>query len=66
LQPIDKFIELPSVQLNKMEAEKILKGQFIQNRYPIETSLLKLYDNNGKFLGIGILERNKIRPKRLL
>lgn len=66
LQPIDKFIELPSVHLTKIEAEKISKGQFIQNRYPIEMSLLKLYDNNGNFLGIGALDQNKIRPKRLL
>ncbi|ADD02448.1 tRNA pseudouridine synthase B [Thermoanaerobacter mathranii subsp. mathranii str. A3] len=66
LQPIDKFIKLPSVHLNKIEAEKILKGQFISNRHSIETSFLKLYDNNGKFLGIGVSERNKIRPKRLL
>ncbi|MFV9567507.1 tRNA pseudouridine(55) synthase TruB [Thermoanaerobacter mathranii] len=66
LQPIDKFIKLPSVHLNKIEAEKILKGQFISNRHSIETSFLKLYDNNGKFLGIGVSERSKIRPKRLL
>ena len=65
-EPIDKFIPLPSVQLNKIEAKKILKGQFIKNNSLLETSFLKLYDNNGKFLGIGVLEENKIRPKRLL
>ncbi|AAM24612.1 MAG: tRNA pseudouridine synthase B [Caldanaerobacter subterraneus] len=65
VQPVDKFIKFPSVELDEVSSNKILNGQFIRNTYNVENSLVKLYDNHGIFIGIGVAEGEKIRPKRL-
>ncbi|AIS52478.1 tRNA pseudouridine synthase B [Thermoanaerobacter kivui] len=66
IQPVDIFLDMPSAKLTALDSDRILKGQFIKNSYGIETSPFKLYDNNGKFIGIGVLHQDKIRPKRIL
>jgi tRNA pseudouridine55 synthase len=63
--PVDTFLKLPSIILDAHSSSKILKGQPVKNVYDIENSHVKLYDEQGNFIGIGVAEKKNIRVKRL-
>lgn len=71
LLPIDSLLQnYPSISLNDTESLFILQGKLIHNKnIPDITSRTKirLYNNNGLFLGLGeITETGAIAPKRLV
>ncbi|MGB9779344.1 MAG: tRNA pseudouridine(55) synthase TruB [Caldanaerobacter sp.] len=63
--PVDTFLKLPSVVLDRHSSSRILRGQPVENIYNIENSQVKLYDGHRNFIGIGVAEKKRIRVKRL-
>lgn len=68
LLPVDSAIEsMPKVILNADAAYYLLQGQPVWQAGKIPDGDLRLYDGEGKFLGLGYLQLDgKIAPKRLL
>lgn len=68
LLPVDSAIaDLPSIELDADAAYFLLQGQAVWVPGKIPQGDLRLYDENGRFLGLGYrLSNGKIAPKRLL
>lgn len=68
LAPPDSAVaDLPTVTLDKDAAYYLLQGQSVWKNGKIPAGLLRLYDENGSFLGLGELQSDgKIAPKRLM
>ncbi len=46
--------------------ELIVSGEGFSNGLPVKTDFVKVIDKNGKFIGIGGVDKGYIRPKRVL
>lgn len=66
LYDVDYALDMQSIKLLVDDCQKILNGQYVYNIYNANELYVKLYDHNNKFIGIGITDNNKIRPKRIL
>lgn len=68
LAPPDSAVDfLPEVTLDTDAAYYLLQGQAIWKHGKIPAGLLRLYDAEGRFLGLGELQPDgKIAPKRLM
>jgi tRNA pseudouridine55 synthase len=70
LLPIDALLDaLPEVHLNEQAALSLMKGQAVT----VESAGLgqksgehRLYDHEGRFIGVGVLEDDALRAKRLI
>jgi tRNA pseudouridine55 synthase len=67
LLPLDQALQhFPEVQLSANTTFYLRQGQSVLVPHAPTTGIVRLYDPNRKFLGIGyILEDGKIQPKRL-
>jgi tRNA pseudouridine55 synthase len=68
LLPPDRAVEhLPAVRLQAADAERVRHGQPVQAEASRETTRCRLYDDKGRFFGIGELSpEGFVRPRRLL
>lgn len=68
LLPVDALIEaLPKVMLDSESAHYIKQGQAIWRAKQMTGAILRLYDDQDRFLGIGeVMLDGKIAPKRLV
>lgn len=67
LQPVDTaLIDLPGVELGETSAYYLLQGQAVMVPKAPDAELLRLYDEEGQFLGVGAtLPDGRVGPKRL-
>lgn len=67
LQPVDTaLIGLPAVELGETSAYYLLQGQAVMVPKAPDAELLRLYDEEGRFLGVGAtLPDGRVGPKRL-
>ena len=67
LRPIDEAIsDWPEVSLNAQQAFYLLRGNPVQAQIPDEPGLIRLYDENRHFLGLGEgLDDGRLAPRRL-
>lgn len=64
---MDRVLSLPSIYLSSTDYKKIIHGQSIKNNYLDENSkIVKMYNPNNLFVGIGKIENSKIYVERLL
>lgn len=68
LLPVDVAVQdLPEVHLDEASAHYLMQGQQVWKAGVIPSSLFRLYDQAGVFLGLGEqTDEGKIAPKRLL
>ncbi len=68
LLPPDRAVEhLPAVRLQAADAERVRHGQPVQAEASRKTTRCRLYDDKGRFFGIGELSpEGFVRPRRLL
>ena len=69
LLPVDHLIKhIQAIHLNQIDAKKIINGQFVDyNGAQQEEGLIRIYTNEGVFVGIGSIDSSKkISAKRLL
>jgi tRNA pseudouridine55 synthase len=67
LLPVDStIVSLPRHLLNDTQAELIMHGQPIYTEKQAELGLVRLYNEQGLFLGVGEQQFDKLVPKRLL
>ena len=67
LRPIDEAIsDWPEVSLNAEQAFYLLRGNPVQAQIPEASGLIRLYDENRRFLGLGEgLGDDRLAPRRL-
>ena len=62
---IEKFFEeKPQTKLNKKNLQLFLNGVLLENDY--SDGIIRIYDEDNKFIGIGICEKNKLKRKIVL
>ncbi|MGB9678623.1 MAG: tRNA pseudouridine(55) synthase TruB [Thermoanaerobacteraceae bacterium] len=66
LYDVDYGLEMESIKLDYEDSLKISHGQLIQNKYTPFIGYVKIYDYQNLFLGVGISDENKIKPKRMI
>ncbi|SNX55471.1 tRNA pseudouridine(55) synthase TruB [Thermoanaerobacterium sp. RBIITD] len=67
LLDMDSILSLPSVYLDYIDSKKIMHGQCIENKYLFNTEkIVKLYNSDKMFIGIGNIRNSKIYVERLL
>jgi tRNA pseudouridine55 synthase len=68
LLPADRALEhLPTVRLDAVDSERMRHGQAVQAEASREAVRCRLYDDKGRFFGIGELSpEGCVRPRRLL
>tara|TARA_Y100001970_G_scaffold290274_1_gene423423 strand:- start:73042 stop:73923 length:882 start_codon:yes stop_codon:yes gene_type:complete len=68
LIPVEEiFSGLYEVKINQLDLKKIINGQSIDYNAPkYKKGIVKIYTDEGRFIGLGNLDFNKIYPKRLL
>jgi tRNA pseudouridine55 synthase len=68
LMPVDSAIDdLPKVELSEDQAYYLLQGQAVWKAGKVPAGDCRLYDQEGRFIGLGYLQDDgKIAPKRLL
>ncbi len=68
LLPLDAAIEsMPRVSLNRDACDYFQQGQPVRANEKLNTGLVRVYDEEQRFIGIGeALEGSRIKPKRLL
>lgn len=68
LLPVDTMLHaLPKVSLDKDSAYYLLQGQAVWVPGNIPDSFLRVYDESGHFLGMGMLDaEGRVAPKRLI
>ena len=67
MRPIDAAIEgFPAIYLNGDQAYYLLRGNPVQAGAAGEPGLIRLYNEDRRFLGIGeVLRDGRLAPKRL-
>jgi tRNA pseudouridine55 synthase len=68
LYPVDSVLgHLPAIELSEHTAMLIKQGQSVELEKVPDTELLRLYEENGQFLGIGqVREDQRVAPRRLM
>ncbi len=68
LRPVDSVLEhLPALQLSEHTALLIKQGQSVELEQLPDSELLRLYEEDGQFLGIGqVREDQRLAPRRLM
>ena len=68
LLPVDEaLLGLPDVTLTSLATHYLLQGQAVTARHGEEPGLVRLYNEDNTFLGIGeILDDGRVSPKRLM
>ena len=68
LMPVDVLVgHLPSIHLDQDSAYYLLQGQAVWYSGQVEGGLLRLYDEQNRFLGLGQRDpEGRIAPKRLM
>ncbi|MFN3598135.1 MAG: tRNA pseudouridine(55) synthase TruB [Aquificaceae bacterium] len=66
LIPIDEALSfLPRINLRSEFSRRVKKGAIVKLAAPYEKTFLRLYEGEN-FLGIGLIEGNKLKPYRLM
>lgn len=68
LLPVDEALQgLPDVTLTSLATHYLLQGQPVTARHGQEPGLVRLYNENNAFLGMGeVLDDGRVAPKRLM
>lgn len=61
---IDDVLEYPIIKLNENQTKKFLNGAFLEMN--LEDKYYRIYSNNETFLGIGIIQKNRLKPDKIL
>jgi tRNA pseudouridine55 synthase len=66
LLPADILLsELPAVVLDRVRADAVLQGRPVTLGEPLRAGSVRLYAEDGLFLGLGAPEQGLLRPKRM-
>lgn len=67
LLPIDTVLQdFLKIKLNELETTKVKQGQRIKLTDNINEQIVRLYDFNENFLGLGVIKQNIIHPKKMI
>lgn len=68
LEPVDRALpDLAEVRISRLATPYLLQGQPVSARLGAEHGLVRLYDEDGRFLGVGeALDDGRVAPKRLM
>jgi tRNA pseudouridine55 synthase len=68
LLPIDEaLMDIPEVRLTALATPYLLQGQPVSARHGHSPGWVRLYDDGGRFLGMGeVLDDGRVAPKRLM
>lgn len=67
LLPIDTVLQdFLKIKLNELETTKVKQGQRIKLTDNINEQIVRLYDFNENFLGLGIIKQNILHPKKMI
>jgi tRNA pseudouridine55 synthase len=68
LRPVDVLVApLPRAELDASSAAALKQGQAVGTALPLASGLVRLYDGEGTFLGVGEMQGpGRVAPRRLL